>query len=45
MCNECRKVGSSLHMASRNRKKACLQCTGKYIKFMQDGESVTQRTP
>ena len=42
MCDECRRQGQVCMWPSRNRQKACLQCTGKCIKCMWDGESMTQ---
>ena len=41
VCDECWRQGQVCTWPSRNRQKACLQCTGKHIKYMQDGESVT----
>jgi len=43
ICNECRRWVKFATWPSRKEKKACLHALEKYIKFMQDGESVTQR--
>src|SRR5882724_12548693 len=42
MCDKCQMWGQVCMWPRRNRQKACLQCTGKCFKCMQDGESVTQ---
>src|SRR5882724_315557 len=44
-CDECWRWGQVCMWPSRNRQKACVQCTGKHIKCRQDGESVTRHAP
>src|SRR5882724_9051953 len=39
-CDECQRWGQVCAWPSRNRHKACLQCTAKCIKCMWDGESM-----